>query len=437
MGVSLNLSRMMFLMLPQAVPTRGDSLIVGAPDVIQPMNGDKSGWEERSGKNGDPFNCTFNPANISFNHGIMSLNLLRNGGAYTSAEYRTADEKYSFGYYETRMKAAKGAGLMSGSFFTYAGVFGQKSHNEIDFEVLGKDPTQVQLNYYYAGTGVDQSNAKLIDLGFDASQGFHNYGFLWSRNSIKWYIDGKLVHTATENIPQNPCKIMVNIWSGTSTVEGWLGGVYGGNGASAQYDWIKYTKVNGENATTPAEEPVNNKPVRSELLKSEPIKNESPENTSEDDSIVNEFMKIDRDQSAPADKIIGEQLFNSLVTSRAAFNGASGGLIGDKMKLVASKSTDAGLACLLRSPIEGHLVFNYSGKVTGGYRDGGFTIIFIKQGPGGDYRKDEQIGEESVVPSKDIKKASFEIPPGTDKINFVLVGSGSVNVEISNIIVTK
>jgi beta-glucanase (GH16 family) len=403
--------------------TTVNSLIRGTPDIVQPMDSNKSGWEKRSGANNDPFNCTFSPANILFNNGVMALNLSKINGAYVSGEYRTEDEKYSFGYYETRMKAAKGAGLVGGTFFTYAGVWGQKSHNEIDFEVLGKDPTQVQLNYYYAGTGTHE---KMIDLGFDASKDFHNYGFHWTKNSIEWYIDGKQVYKATENIPQKPCRIMVNMWPGTSSVEGWLGGVYEGNGTSAQYDWIKYLKEKAQNAGTPANEPAN-----------KPIKSEPAENTSENDSIINEFIKKEPDLSVPADNIKGEQLFNSLVLSRGAFNGASGGLIGDKIKLIASNSTDAGLFNALKSPVEGRLMFNHKGKVTGGYRDGGFTVIFIKQGPGGNYKKDEQIGEESVIPSKDLKEASVEIPPGTDKINFMLVGKGSVNVEITNVRITK
>ena len=422
MGVSLNLSRMALLALPQAMPAKGDSLIVGTSDLIQPMNGDKSGWEKSNWANGGIFNCTWRPQNISFDNGIMMIKLVKDNGdhPYASGEYRTADEKYTFGYYETRMKAAKGAGLVAGSFFTYAGVSGQKSHNEIDFEVLGKDPTQVQLNYYYAGNG---SHEHMVDLGFDASKGFHNYGFHWTKNSIEWFIDGRQVYKATENIPQKPCKIMANIWPGTSEEIGWLGALYNGGTVSAQYDWIKYSKENGQNAGAPAEqpanEPVKSKPITKKPIKSEPIKNE-PE------------------LSAPADNIIkGDQLFKSLVLSQGAFNGAVGGMSGDKIDLVASNSTDAGLSFLLKSPVDGRLAFNHKGIVTGGYRDGGFTVIFIQRDPGGDSKKDEQLGEESFTPFNDLHEASVEIPQGTDKINFELVGKGSVNVELTNVKITN
>jgi len=222
-----------------------DCLIKGKPDLYQSMDRDESGWEMSNWPNGGVFNCLWKPQNVSFSNGIMTIKLTRDSSgsyAYDSGEYRTSAEKYSYGYYEVRMKTAKGAGLVAG-FFTYKGVFGEKSHNEIDFEVLLKDPTKVQLNYYYAGTGKNDKHVKLIDLGFDASQGFHNYGFIWKKGSIEWFIDGKSVYKATEDIPQDPCRIEVSFWPGTRELSGWLGGVYNGNGGQVQYDWIKYKSL--------------------------------------------------------------------------------------------------------------------------------------------------------------------------------------------------
>ncbi|MFH1709667.1 MAG: family 16 glycosylhydrolase [bacterium] len=236
-------------------------LIKGKPDVYQAMDKDEGGWEAANWSNGGVFNCSWKPQNITFNNGVMTLNLTKSKDPYPydSGEYRTSAETYTYGYYEVRMKAAKGAGLVAGTFFTYTGTWGQSDHNEIDFEVLGKDPTKVQLNYYYAGTGKNNEHEKLIDLGFDASQSFHNYGFIWEKGSIKWFVDGKLVHTATKNIPQDPCKTMVNFWPGTSEVSGWLGGVYNGSGSQVQYDWIKYIKLDQQQGVKEKEQPAKTK----------------------------------------------------------------------------------------------------------------------------------------------------------------------------------
>ena len=61
----------------------------------------------------------------------------------------------------------------------------------------------------------------LHNLGFDASQGFHTYGFDWQADHITWYVDGKAVHTVTENLPSTPGKIMMNVWPGIG-VDDWL-----------------------------------------------------------------------------------------------------------------------------------------------------------------------------------------------------------------------
>ncbi len=93
---------------------------------------------------------------------------------YSGAEYRT-NEFYGYGYYETSMQAIKNDGVVS-SFFTYTGPSDNNPWDEIDIEVLGKDTTKVQFNYYKDGKG---GHEFMYDLGFDASEGYHTYGFDW------------------------------------------------------------------------------------------------------------------------------------------------------------------------------------------------------------------------------------------------------------------
>lgn len=64
-------------------------------------------------------------------------------------------------------------------------------------------------------------------------------------NSIKWYVDGQLKHTATNQIPTTPGKIMMNLWNGTG-VDEWLGSYNGVNPLYAHYDWVRYTKNNAK-----------------------------------------------------------------------------------------------------------------------------------------------------------------------------------------------
>lgn len=202
---------------------------------------DPSKWEMSTGySNGHPFDCTWTSDNIHFND-HMRLTLTKNDtGGVQGSEYKTIDT-YHYGKYEVRMKAAKNTGIVS-SFFVYTGPSFGTPWDEIDIEFLGKDTTMVQLNYYTNGVG---GNEKLIDLGYDASQEFHDYAFEWKKDEINWYIDGKLVHTATDNIPVTPAKIMMNLWNGTG-VDAWLGPYDGASPIHAEYEWMRYTPYHEE-----------------------------------------------------------------------------------------------------------------------------------------------------------------------------------------------
>jgi|GEM_PF-2202476 len=247
-----------------------NSLITWTPTLVQNMDRhDNVNWEMASWSNGDPFANTWQTDNITFNNGIMTITLDNqgcpqtcDGKPYASGEYRTQSENYGYGYYEVRMKPAQGSGLMAGSFFTYRGVYGQSSHDEIDIEFLGKDPNcqTLQLNYYVEGRG---NHEKVVHLPFNACQEFHNYGFMWTNEALIWYVDGQEVHRVVENfntpeheIPYRPGKIMVNLWPGTSSVEGWLGRFsYPNRPIQAQYDWIKYSTLEAAQAPTPGPTP--------------------------------------------------------------------------------------------------------------------------------------------------------------------------------------
>lgn len=190
------------------------------------------GWS-----NGGMFDCTWSRNNVSFNGGKMNLSILGNSwNGYTGAEYRT-QQTFGFGMYDVSMKPIKNDGVVS-SFFTYTGPSDGTVWDEIDIEFLGKDTTKVQFNYYTNGVG---NHEYVYNLGFDASQSFHQYGFYWDSGSITWYVDKKPVYIATRDIPQTPGKIMLNVWNGKG-VDEWLNRYNGVAPLTAQYDWMSYTK---------------------------------------------------------------------------------------------------------------------------------------------------------------------------------------------------
>ncbi len=194
------------------------------------------GWS-----NGSMFDCTWKKANIAFEDSVMKLTIdTTPSGEHTAAEYRT-HKMLGYGLYEVSMKPIKNDGVVS-SFFTYTGPSDNNPWDEIDIEFLGKDTTKVQFNYFTDGKG---NHEKIIDLGFDATEEFHTYGFEWLEGSIKWYVDGVEVHSATDNIPQTPGRLMMNVWNGKG-VDAWLKPYDGTAPLTAEYQWARFTAADGQ-----------------------------------------------------------------------------------------------------------------------------------------------------------------------------------------------
>lgn len=189
------------------------------------------GWS-----NGGMFDCTWSKNNVQFSGGKMNLSITGNSWqGYKGAEYRTT-QAFGYGMYDVSMKPIKNDGVVS-SFFTYTGPSDGTVWDEIDIEFLGKNTNQVQFNYYTRGQG---NHEYVYNLGFDASQSFHQYGFYWDKTHITWYVDKKAVYTAYNNIPTTPGRIMMNVWNGKG-VDEWLKHYNGRAPLTAQYDWISYT----------------------------------------------------------------------------------------------------------------------------------------------------------------------------------------------------
>ncbi|MFJ8959799.1 glycoside hydrolase family 16 protein [Lentzea sp. NPDC102401] len=207
---------------------------------------DTGRWQKADGwTNGSMFNVGWRADHVGFQGGAMGLRLDTtpcpngcSGRPYASGELRTANF-YTYGRFEMRMKAAKSSGAVSG-FFTYTGQTDGQPWDEIDIEILGKNPTQMQTNYFTNGTG---NHETIINLGFDSSAGFHDYAIEWRQGRIQWFVDGRLVHTENGSrgpLPTHPQRFMANLWAGTG-VDGWTGPFNYTGPLNAVYESAKYT----------------------------------------------------------------------------------------------------------------------------------------------------------------------------------------------------
>jgi endo-1,3-1,4-beta-glycanase ExoK len=204
---------------------------------------DRGRWFISDGwTNGDYQNCSWSKQQVKVKDGILRMTFDKRqteDREHVCGEIQTR-QRFGYGTFEVRMKAAAGSGLNS-AFFTYIGPVDKEPHDEIDFEVLGKDPSKVQLNQYVNGKSVGEE--KLVPVPGGADQGFHDYAFVWEKDRIRWYIDGEQVGEATDpaKIPTHPGKIFASLW-GTDKLTSWLGTFSDlGGPVTAEIDRIAYT----------------------------------------------------------------------------------------------------------------------------------------------------------------------------------------------------
>lgn len=144
-------------------------------------------------------------------------------GKSTASAELSSKEYFGYGTVEGRLKAAVGEGLVT-ALFKYTGPSNGTPQEEVDMEILGKDPTKIQLNYFVNGVG---GHEVVLDLGFDASEGFHTYGFTHTPDYIEWLVDGEVIHRADEGpMPSYPARVFAHVWAaqpGSSTATYWAG----------------------------------------------------------------------------------------------------------------------------------------------------------------------------------------------------------------------
>ena len=204
---------------------------------------EKSRWYISDGwSNGDHQNCTWSAKQVSVSDGTLKLGFDKQtykDRDHVCGEVQT-NARFSYGTFEVRMKAAAGSGLNTG-FFSFIGPVHKQPHDEIDFEVLGKDPSKVQVNQYVNAKSV--GSAKLVDVTGGADKDFHDYAFVWEKDRIAWYVDGKLVDEATDpaKLPSHASKIYLSLW-GSDILKSWMGPFADPQGPlAAEVERVAYT----------------------------------------------------------------------------------------------------------------------------------------------------------------------------------------------------
>lgn len=118
-----------------------------------------------------------------------------------------------FGRVEFSMKAAPGAGIVS-SF-----VLQSDDLDEIDWEWLGADSTEVQSNYFGKGITSSYNRGQFHEMENNQDD-FVTYVLDWTSDRIVWEVAGTVVRTLeasdaeSNQYPQTPMQVKFGVWSG-------------------------------------------------------------------------------------------------------------------------------------------------------------------------------------------------------------------------------
>ena len=201
------------------------------------------GWS-----NGDWQNCTWSKAAVAVAEGKLLLSFLPQADdTYLCGEVQSRG-RAQYGTVAARMRTARHSGL-NAALFTYIGPAHGQPHDEIDFEVLTRDPGSVSLNTYVDGK---PHNGTEVALNPPADEAWHVYSMHWTPESVTWSIDGAEVHrtpadaAADGTLPQHPQKLYLSHWGSDSFVD-WMGAFVPPSGPVVfEVDWVAYMPLGEE-----------------------------------------------------------------------------------------------------------------------------------------------------------------------------------------------
>ncbi|MFK7603947.1 family 16 glycosylhydrolase [Deinococcus sp. SM5_A1] len=158
-------------------------------------------------------------------HLVLALKVQSCGAGLCAqaAEIQSA-QRFGFGRYTYRMRAASTSANASkagrGRSGNISGAFSyvDNSATEIDVEIEGNRPATLNAAVW---KGLTQKSYAVLSTGTTLGQGFHTYSYEWRPDRITYFLDGARVWETTQNVPQDPAHIMLNIWP--TNDDGWGG----------------------------------------------------------------------------------------------------------------------------------------------------------------------------------------------------------------------
>lgn len=149
---------------------------------------------------------------------------------FYGAELYSKDH-FMYGKFEAKMKMAFAPGCISSMFLYYDNSYrgGSEIWNEIDIEVIGKQPNGFQSNIITGKAGAQITTEKIHTFADSIASDFHIYTIEWTPDYVAWYFDGDLVRKSdSSNDTKKQVSALVkeqslrfNLWSSKSVA--WVG----------------------------------------------------------------------------------------------------------------------------------------------------------------------------------------------------------------------
>ncbi|CAG8433699.1 10413_t:CDS:2 [Diversispora eburnea] len=227
--------------------------------------------------NGDPNSFKWTSDFVPDNHAIdkdgnLNLNMYLNKnktndfGKYQGFGVTISTTRWmQYGLVTARIKTA---GLSKGvvSSMVISNNTADLIGDEIDYEWVGLNKSEVQSNYYWNGT-LDYTKGKHHYVAIDTTAEYFTYFIDWKADSLSWGYNGKVVRTvykkdtcnATDNIcryPTEMSRVAFSIWDGGMGAPGtadWAGTPtdWSDNKFYTMYvDWVNVTCYNETSSTS-------------------------------------------------------------------------------------------------------------------------------------------------------------------------------------------
>ena len=145
------------------------------------------------------------------------------------------------GTFEARIRTPRAPG-MNAAFFTYTGPVYKNPHDEIDIEILTREPGEMTANTFVDGK---MHNGTTVPAAPPFDEDFHTVAFRWEPDHIAWYLDGKEIHRTAPGsaLPENLQKLYLSFWS-TTTLTDWMGRqTPRDEPLGYEIDWVAFTPL--------------------------------------------------------------------------------------------------------------------------------------------------------------------------------------------------